>query len=235
MPFSAKTLDFIFENRLHDSRQWFNEHKPEYRALVVEPFARLVSDLAPDMLKNDGQFVTDPRVGRTICRIWRDTRYTKDPSLYRDSMWLIFKRDRMHSEDYPGIYFEIDGSGFHYGCGFYHASASYMNILRRMVLKQTPAFLAAQKAYTSQKMFTMEGECYKRPHFSDQPEALRNWLERRNIGFYADSKNFDLLFSDELAQTLKIDFKLLAPIYHLLLEAALENLQDRAQRQAIQR
>ena len=83
MPFSAKTLDFIFENRLHDSRQWFNEHKPEYRALVVEPFARLVSDLAPDMLEIDGQFVTDPRVGRTICRIWRDTRYTKDPSLYR--------------------------------------------------------------------------------------------------------------------------------------------------------
>lgn len=235
MPFSAKTLDFIFVNRLHDSRQWFNEHKSEYKALVVEPFARLVSDLAPDMLKIDEQFVTDPRVGKTICRIWRDTRYTKDPSLYRDSMWLIFKRDRMHSEDYPGIYFEIDGSGFHYGCGFYHASASYMNILRRMVLEQTPAFLAAQKAYESQKVFAMEGECYKRPHFPDQPEALRNWLERRNIGFYADSKNFDLLFSDELTQTLKTDFKLLAPIYHLLLKAALENLQDRAEKQAIQR
>ena len=104
-----------------------------------------------------------------------------------------------------------------------------------MEVKQMPAFLAAQKAYASQKVFTMEGECYKRPHFPNQPEALQNWLERRNIGFYADSKNFDLLFSDGLSKALKEDFKLLAPIYHLLLEAALENLQDRAQRQAIQR
>ena len=27
MAFSAKTLDFLFENRLQDSRDWFLDHK----------------------------------------------------------------------------------------------------------------------------------------------------------------------------------------------------------------
>ncbi len=27
MPFSKKSLDFLFENRLNDSKEWYNEHK----------------------------------------------------------------------------------------------------------------------------------------------------------------------------------------------------------------
>ena len=122
-PVFPKTLEFLFENRLHDSRTWFAEHKKEYQSLVIQPMRQLVMDLSPTMLELDPQFITEPKVDKTIARIWRDTRYTKDPSLYRDHLWLIFKRGgRMHAQDYPGIYFEINQDGFGYGCGFYHAS-----------------------------------------------------------------------------------------------------------------
>ena len=35
MPFSPQTLDFLVENRLHDSRDWFKEHKEDYKKLVI--------------------------------------------------------------------------------------------------------------------------------------------------------------------------------------------------------
>lgn len=44
-PFSQKTLDFLFENRLHDSREWFAQHKKEYQELVIQPLRQLVMDL----------------------------------------------------------------------------------------------------------------------------------------------------------------------------------------------
>ena len=91
-PFSQKTLDFLFENRLHDSREWFAQHKKEYQELVIQPLRQLVMDLSPTMLELDPEFNTEPKVDKTICRVWRDTRYTKDPSLYRDHMWILFKR-----------------------------------------------------------------------------------------------------------------------------------------------
>ena len=68
MPFSAKTLDFLFENRLHDSRIWFEEHKEEYQKQVLFPLQELVRQLTPHVLKIDSQFTTEPRVDRTICR-----------------------------------------------------------------------------------------------------------------------------------------------------------------------
>ena len=93
----------------------------------------------PGNVEIDGEFITEPRVDKTISRIWRDTRYTHDPSLYRENMWIIFKRGRMHTTEFPGIYFEITPDGFGYGCGFYHASTSYMNTLRKSIL-EAPRF-----------------------------------------------------------------------------------------------
>lgn len=226
MPFSQNTLNFLFQNRIEDSRKWFEEHKPEYRASVLEPLRELAMELTPCMLQIDEQFVTEPKVDKTICRIWRDTRYSHDPSLYRDSMWIIFKRDRMHSTEYPGIYFEITCSGFNYGCGFYHASTSYMHTLRSSVLNHSKDFQKAQEAFANQHIFQMQGDCYKRPHYSDQPAELRQWLERRNIGFIAESEDFDLLFSNDLADKLCTDLQLLSPVYDFLLQTALLERQN---------
>lgn len=224
--FSPKTLDFLFENRLQDSRAWFEAHKVDYRRHVLEPLRQLVEALTPSMLEIDARLTTEPKVDKTICRIWRDTRYSHDKSLYRDTMWIIFKRGKMHGTQVPGLYFEVSEQGFSYGAGFYHASTGYMNTLRRMVLAGTPAFTKADQVYRSQQIYQMNGVCFKRPRFTDQPQTLRLWLERRNIGFYADSHDYELLFSDQLADKLIADFRLLAPIYHFLLEAAIEELKN---------
>lgn len=176
-PFSQKTLDFLFENRLHDSREWFAQHKKEYQELVIQPLRQLVMDLSPTMLELDPEFNTEPKVDKTICRVWRDTRYTKDPSLYRDHMWILFKRGgRMHGTDHPGMYVEINQDGFSYGCGFYYASTAYMSCLRERILAGDGAFQAAQEAYLGQKVFSMEGDCYKRPRYGHRsPRSSCGW------------------------------------------------------------
>ena len=69
-------------------------------------------------------------------------------------------------------------------------------------------------------VFHLEGECYKRPHYKEKPEEMRNWLERRNICASADSADFDLLFSDRLAETLRQGFLAVAPLYDFFLHTA---------------
>lgn len=236
MPFTPETIDFLFENHLQDSRSWFAEHRREYERYVYRPLQELVVALTPAVLAIDGQVTTQPRVDKTICRIWRDTRYSHDKSLYRDTMWIIFKRGKMHGTGVPGLYFDIAPQGFQYGTGFYHASASYMAALRRLVLAGDGAFRRAQAAYEGQRIYRMHGECFRRPRYGEQPEALRLWLERRNIGFEAESQDMDLLYSAELAAKLAEDFQLLAPVYRFLLHVSeVERQQDTAGLGAISR
>lgn len=215
--FSAKTLDFLFENKIHDSKDWFTEHKQQYQELVFDPLHDLVEALAPHMLKIDGKLTVEPRVDRTICRIRRDTRFTHDKSIYRANMWIVFKRGKMHGTEVPGIYFDISGEGFGYGCGFYNASTAYMQMMRELVLASHPAFKKADRALGAQDTFHMDGDLYKRSKFKDQPERLRRWLDRKGISFNADSRDFDLLFSDRLADKLIRDFQTMKPFYDFLL------------------
>ncbi len=235
MPFSQDTLDFLFENRMQDSRLWFEEHKEAYRRLVYEPLQALVSALEPTMLALDGALTTEARVDKTICRIRRDTRFSKDKSLYRDHMWIVFKRGKMHGTELPGFYFEIGGDGFNYGCGFYNASTAYMETLRSLVLQQDPAFQKASRAFAAQDVFHLEGDCYRRLHYPDQPPALQQWLERRGICFVADSEDLDLLFSNRLADKLAADFRLLGPMYDFLLSVSETVQRQEAARAAAQR
>lgn len=215
--FTAKTLDFLFENKLHDSKDWFTEHKQQYQELVFDPLHDLVEVLAPHMLKIDEKLTVEPRVDRTICRIRRDTRFTHDKSIYRANMWIIFKRGKMHGTEVPGIYFDVSGEGFSYGCGFYNASTEYMQTMRELILTGHPAFKKADRALRAQDIFRMDGDCYKRSKFPDQPEKLRYWLDRKGISFNADSKDFDLLFSGKLADRLIQDFGVMKPFYDFLL------------------
>ncbi len=219
MPISKETLDFLVENRFQNSREWFHAHKKTYEKLVLAPLVELVEQLAPTMWEIDPLLVTTPKVCKTISRVYRDTRFTKDKSLYREVMWIVFTRDKKQYASPCAFVMEFSPNGFRYGCGYWQAPPEVMSALREMILKNDPVFRAAKEAYEKQSIFCLEGELYKRSRFPEQPEELRDWLDRKTIGFLHNSKDFPLLFSDRLADLLRRDFQLLKPIYELFLKA----------------
>jgi uncharacterized protein (TIGR02453 family) len=213
MPFTQAAIDFLTENRLHDSREWYAENKGRYKAVLLEPLTELVARLAPSMLKIDPQLITEPRVDRTISRIYRDTRFSKDKSLYRDNMWVVFMREKKLYEGPPAFYFDMGPRGFSYGMGYYQASSDAMNAIREMALREEPPFKKADKAYRAQSLFIMDGDVYKRSKHPNATERQREWLDRKTLSFNRASDDFSLLFSEELPDTLLEGYRTLAPIY----------------------
>ena len=213
LAFSAHTLDFLLENRIQDSREWYEAHKPEYRKYVLEPMVELVERLQPTMQELDPFLVTDAKVDRCISRIYRDTRFSNDKSRYRDVMWCAFSRDKKLYPCPPGFVLEFSPRGFRYGCGYYSAPPKVMDAIRTLILKDDKSYLEAQKAYDKQNLFQIEGEEYKRAHYPDQPEAKRQWLERKCLALMHNSEDFDLLFSEDLYLSLAEGFRTLKPVY----------------------
>ena len=216
MPFSSASIEFLVENRLQDSREWFKEHKERYNKVLLEPFIELVETLAPEMLKIDPQLITEPRVDRTLSRIYRDTRFSKDKMLYRDNMWLVFMREKKLYEGLPAFYFDMNPQGFSYGMGYYQASTASMEAIRRLILTDAPAYQAAEKAFRGQNIFGMEGDSYKKSRHPGASENQREWLDKKSISFNHHSDDQYLLFSDKLAETLLKGFRILSPAYEFL-------------------
>lgn len=221
MTISPQSLDFLAENRLRNNRDWYYEHKPQFKALVFEPLAQVVMDLAPVLHEIDPLLIAEPKTGKSISRVFRDTRFTKDPSLFREVMWCVFTRDKKAYTSAPGFFFEFSPDGFRYGCGYLDAPPKVMEAIRTLILKNDASFQKAQRAVSKQDVFQMEGDLYKRVKYPEQPAYLQTWLQRKGISFNHNSKDFNLLFSPALSEKLAEDFKLLAPVYWFFMRARL--------------
>ena len=216
MPFSQQTIDFLFENRLHDSKPWFLEHKGDYERFVKEPFAELLSDLAPTMNKIDSGIICDIK---KLSRIYCDARYAKQ-SVFRDEVWYTFSRPRQSAYDgHPGFWFAIQPTGINYGAGYYCADGSIKQAIRSMILNDDPAFKEAFLALSGQRTFVQYGELYKKNHFPDQPPEKCDWLNRKEYGVMFHTDDPAIMFSEGLSRRIARDFKKIAPLYAFFVKA----------------
>lgn len=214
--FTQTGLDFLQNVKIHNSRQWFAENRTIYDNQLVKPFRALVEELTPTMLQIDQWFETKPAIGKTLSRINRDTRFSKDKSLYRDRLWLTFKRPSKDWKESPCYFFEIDPEGYRYGLGYYCVPKQTMDIFRDEINQDLNKFL--QVINCVKKPFELYGESYKRPLVKDLPPKIASWYNRKDLGVIASSNQIEDLFSKNLIQKLSKGFKQLIPLYDYLLK-----------------
>ena len=216
MAFSQQALDFLFEVWSRNDRVWYHENKDRYKDLIQEPFIELVRALQAPLLAVDPLMdVSEKR----IARIYRDARIVGNGPFFRDHVWCTMGRGKDVYWGYPCYFFEISPGGFTYGMGYYVPAKETLEAIRNLILSEDKDFLKAFKAGRRQKVFTLEGESYKRNHFPEAPEAYWDWLNRKNMSWICSSDDFQLLFSEELPAKIIADFTSIAPIYRFLIKA----------------
>ncbi len=216
MPFTPAALDFLFENWSRNDRAWYHEHKDLYQDLIREPFTQLMRDLQPLMLEIDPLMDASEK---RISRVYRDARVIGNGPFFRDHVWCTMGRGRDVYWGYPCFYFELSPRGCAYGMGYYAAASETLKAIRELILAEDKDFLKAFRAHRKQKVFTLDGELYKRDHYPDAPEPYKDWLNRKGFAWTAENADPDLLFSERLSSVLTEDFRQIAPIYRFLLKA----------------
>lgn len=82
---SADTLGFLKDLKIHNTRDWFTEHKKRYTHARQE-FAELIDTTAEELS------LTDVLEDKKIFRINRDVRFSKDKSPYKNNLSGFFTR-----------------------------------------------------------------------------------------------------------------------------------------------
>ena len=218
MNLSPEALDFLFENRIKDSKQWYQEHKDIYKEKVVLPFRDFIVKMQPYINEIDPDLSCNPM---RISRIYRDTRFTRDKSIFRDHVWYGFMHNKELYEGLPCYFFEFSPEGMTYGCGYYKASTKSIEAIRSLVLSHDKSFEDMKKVFRKMPELGFYGEPYKRNHFPDADEKDLPWLNIRDFCAIAHTQEFDLLFSDTqvLADEIGKRFKKMKPVYDFLMKA----------------
>jgi uncharacterized protein (TIGR02453 family) len=215
--FSRQTFTFLRDLGRHNDKAWFEAHRSGYEQHVLQPLRDLVSDVADAMLGIDLSFEVSPAVGKTISRIYRDTRFSQDKSPFRNCMWLVFKRSGQDWARYiPGYFLEIAPTSYRYGLGFYDAAPDLMARFRQQIDDDPESFLKAVAWFAKQKVFTLEGEAYRRPIGQDKSEPIRTWYQYKSFYLTCNRPIDDAILSPKFAGQIMKHFGLAAPLYHYI-------------------
>ena len=122
---SPSALAFLEQLKAHNYREWFNEHKEEYlrELAAVEGFA---DTLLAKMNQHD--LIETPTGKSSLHRIYRDTRFSKDKTLYRTEFSGGFKRATKQRRG--GYYYRIEPGNSFVGGGFWGPNAPDLKRIR---------------------------------------------------------------------------------------------------------
>ncbi len=211
----AGMQEFMIELRERNDKSWYEAHKPEHRRLVKEPFSALVSELGEVARKVDDRILVDPR--RCISRPRRDTRFTKDKSLYRNNVWIGF-RPAVDRWDIPMLFFEVMPDHFRYGLAFMDLSPAYLRKFRDYIADCPNDFRAAVKEAQAAGL-TVCAECYKKPK-EGAPTGLEEWFTYKD--FYWVKRRYDneALHGREFVSDVAEVFRACGHFYDILVEVS---------------
>jgi len=210
--FSDSTVDFFWQIRLNNNREWFAENKPEFQRAVQEP----VKALADELYEWFSQSYPELNLNLHVSRIYRDARRLYGRGPLNDHLWFSLQSDDWEEEaSSPGFYFELGADGYGYGMGFFCPKAAQTARYRRAIDERPDELRALAQGLKKQSVFTLEGPEYARPkgHADDD---LAVWYNKKYWSLSCDRAYDTLSYSPELTKTIEESFVPLVPMYRYL-------------------
>lgn len=134
--FSAETVFFLKNLKENNNREWFLARKKDYNKKVLQPARIFVSEMGEMLQKISPGVQADPRVNRSICRLYRDTRYPEVQEPYRTYLGIWFWQGIRKEKDSPGYYFELKPEHLYLAAGIETFSRKALHLFRKAVADQ---------------------------------------------------------------------------------------------------
>jgi len=115
--FPTEGIQFFRGLARNNKRDWFLPRKEIFETKVKQPMCELVEALNASMLKFAPQYVTN--AGKAVFRFYRDTRFSKDKSPYKQQIAASFPRHGLERHAGAGLYFAVSHKEVAVGGGIY--------------------------------------------------------------------------------------------------------------------
>ena len=157
--FTKQTFTFLTSLSENNTREWFEEHKQEYENFVREPALDFISDMENELPAISKHFRALPKkVGGSLMRVQRDTRFSKDKTPYKTNIGIQFRHEVSKDIHAPGYYVHIEPGECFVGVGLWHPDADALFKIRDGIVKNVEAWVAARDNRDFSKHFELVGD-----------------------------------------------------------------------------
>lgn len=193
--FKPQTLAFLTALSKNNNREWFNANKSRYEEDVLDVALRFIQSLQEPMADIAPCFVVQPtRVGGSLMRIYRDTRFSNVKTPYKTNIGIQFRHEQAKDVHSPGYYVHIDPQQVFLGVGMWRPAAEPLRAIRERIAAHPAAWKRTLAAAQFKRQFDLGGEVLTRPPrgFDKEHECIAD-IKRKSFIAVKDMQVADCL------------------------------------------
>ena len=219
--FPRDAVAFFNELRNHNEKEWFDRNKDRFQSSVMSPARAFVGVMGERLRTISPGVVADPRINKSIFRIYRDTRFSLDKSPYKTHLGIFFWEGRRPKMECSGYYFHLEPPQLTLGAGIYIFPRNLIHHFRSAAVDPEHGDRLAEilKTISKNPGYEIGGVHYKRmPPGYDGTHANASLLLHNGLYAGTDVDIPETLFSDGLADYCLKVFTDLQPLHEWLVD-----------------
>lgn len=184
--FPREGLDFLRDLAENNDREWFAPRKAVYEEKLKAPMIELVAAVHREMVRFAPDYVGEP--AKSLYRIYRDTRFSKDKTPYKTHVGALMWRNGMEKGEGAAYYIGISAKKVEVAGGLYSPDPGALAEVRRRIAGEPAAFRATFESPRVRKLAgELQGETLSRvPKGFDASDPAAELLKRKRFFLCAE-------------------------------------------------
>jgi uncharacterized protein (TIGR02453 family) len=179
--YSRDLRSYFVELGDNNNKAWFDENRGRFDSLIMEPTVQLVAGLAEPLSQLNPALRAEPKVNKSIRRIYRDTRFSKDKTPYHTHLHLVFWAGG-HPNKSPGLHVILGANGFVYGAGHWGFAPEQLDAYRADILDDEGKGVAAAVDAACAKGLELDPPALARvPNGFDKDHRWAGWARYKGL------------------------------------------------------
>jgi len=162
--FTKATFKFFKDLEISNTKKWFEENRKIYEKNVLEPAQEFVMETGERLKSISPKIVAIPKTDKSIFRIYRDMRFSKDKTPYKTHLGIFFWEGPRKKLGNPGYYLQLDKSSILIAGGLYSLPNDIVKTYRDAISdsKKGTEIARILKKITKNPSYQLGGMHYKR-------------------------------------------------------------------------
>ena len=218
--FEKRTLKFLEELRANNNRDWFKANKERYDEDVLDVALRFIISMQEPLEEIAPRFTAIPtRVGGSMMRVYRDTRFSKNKLPYKTNVGIQFRHEQARDVHSPGYYVHVSPDEVFLGAGMWRPHPDALRSIRERIAAKPAEWKRVTGDKVFSRNFSLGGESLTRPPrgFDKDHECIED-IKRKSF-FVGRELAVDDCLKPQFQRTVETTFRNAEPLMRFLCKA----------------
>jgi uncharacterized protein (TIGR02453 family) len=211
--FPPEAITFLKSLEKNNKREWFQPRKEIFDTKLKAPMMEFVELINAELLKFAPEHITEPK--KSVYRIYRDTRFSKDKTPYKTHLAAIFPRRGLGKDAAAGYYFQVSSKSIGVACGAYAPGPEQLLKIRHFIAGNDKLFRSTA-VKLKKLMGPLKGATLTRiPKGFDAAHPAADLIKMKQWFWWVEL-DLKLATSPKLKSEIAKRFRAMAPMIELL-------------------